>query len=939
MTKHRTGINRIARQLAGTLLILFLLGAHIWGLDPETPVSRYLLDRWEKDNGLPSNTVISIAQTSDGYLWIATVSGLVRFDGQRFTPVDFLGEFTDADEKSIVPNALLVDSQGMLWIGSVGALTSYDHRTGEFNTYREGMSKDKVRIIKEDMRGNLWISLFTSYLNRFNNGEFKIFDASNGLTGKKINSIIENAGGNLLLGSRENGIFEYRGETFAPYPVEGLENTQIIAMHEDRSGTLWIGTNSGLFRVNGKEIKTYTAADGLSNDYISFFLEDSDRNFWIGTTKGLNRMKQQPDGTITFESLLPSIAVMYLFEDSEKNLWVGAYESGLIRLKNGKFSAYEPFKSVAALKEARPLSILEDSNNIIWLGTLGGRLLRCRGNDLIDTIEIPAVSGTGITAIERDTNGNLWIGTIGKGIFYGKSNSYRQFTTKEGLADNLVTSLFFDSQGGLWIGTFDGVSIYSAKTGTFKTVKAVDGLLGKRIFNVYEDREKNILVASDKGVTVLTGGKFSKEAMTHYLQDVPVTCIHEDSTGVFWMATNGAGLKRLKNGKVTSFTTVDGLTTNFIAQFFEDPHGTLWLMSDSGILRIDKSELNHYADNKEKDRSPINCLSYGVDDGMPSSEFENELSRHSALKTTTGEFWFNTKKGIAIVKPGSVQINKNAPPVALEAAVFDDVAVPLHREPEFYSFRGISDIRFRFTAPTFLSPGKVKFRYRLRQEGENAGTGWEYLPPGKERVARFQSPDPGIYTFQVIAGSREGVWNRTGVSFTFTIKPRFHETLLFKGLVLLMIAAMAGLLFYLIKNRPFEKKKEPGEKYKSSQLNPEFASECVKKLNRLMETEKIYIDTELSLPVLAEKISVSPHQLSQILNETLNRKFSDYINYYRVEEAKLILQGPNAADVKIASVAFDVGFNTTVAFYNAFKKYTKLTPSQFRARTKPAKSK
>lgn len=944
MTKQQNGIIDFTKRLASMLLFSGLLYIHIWGLDPETLVSRYQPDYWGKEDGMPINSVADIIQTPDGFLWVATFSGLVRFDGLKFTPVAFLEQSSESVKENAVPDALLVDSQGILWIGSTGGLTSFDYRTGEFKTFREGMAKDKIRRMVEDMRGNLWISFFASYLNRFSNGEFRAFDASNGLKGKKINAILENAGGNLLLGSRENGIFEYRAGTFTHYPVKGLENKVIITMHEDSSGVLWIGTSSGLFKVSGNKVKTYTAADGLSNDYVTAFIEDNDRNFWIGTTKGLNRVKQHPDGSIAFESLLKSITVMGLFEDYERNLWVATYESGLVQLRDGKFSTYEPYISVEALKDTKPLSILEDSGGTIWIGTFEGRLLHCRGNTLIDTIEIPAISGTGITAIAQDPDGTFWLGTTGKGVLNGMSNTFHQLTTDDGLGDNLVTSLFFDSRGRLWISTFDGVSLYNSKTRKFRTFKTEDGILGKRIFNVYEDREKNILVASDKGVTVLKGGMFSTETATHYMQDVPVTCIHEDSASeesesVFWMATNGDGLKRLKNGNVTSFTTADGLTTNFIAQFIEDNHGTFWLMSDSGILRMDKSELNQYAGSDKKNRNPINCLSYDVSDGMPSSEFENELSRHSALKTSGGEFWFNTKKGITIVNPGKVPINKNAPPVALESVVLDEVEVPLNKEPEYYSYRGVTGIRFYFTAPTFLSPEKVKFKYRLEKENNSDEIGWEFLPPGKERVARFTSPDPGNYTFRVKAGSREGVWNRKGVSFSFTIKPLFHETLLFKALMLLVIAAMAGLLYYLLKNRPFEKKKTPGEKYKSSQLNREFASECVKKLNRLMETEKVYNDAELSLPLLAEKISVSSHQLSQILNETLNRNFSDYINYYRVEEAKLILKGPNAADLKIASVAFDVGFNTTVAFYNAFKKFTKMTPSQYRSRAKSAKIK
>lgn len=920
-------IFRSRRQLLSAIILISLFYCHLWGLDPEKPVDQYLLDQWEIAEGIPSNTINSITQTADGYLWFATTKGLVRFDGMKFSIIDFTGDKLIASMKSTVADKLFVDREGTLWIGSPEGLTSYQPQNCQFKTFTtaEGITKDRIRRISEDMKGNLWISFYSSYVNRFSNGKFTAFNTSHGLEGKKINTILEDRKGNLLFGSRENGVFIYKEGKFSQYPIADLDKLQIITMHEDRKGDLWIGTNNGLLQVTDQGTQKYTVQDGLSNDYIISIIEDSDWNFWVGTVKGLNRIKKIQKDKIDVETVLKHFTIICLFEDREKSLWVGTYVSGIKRLKEGKFTSYSPLE---AYQEEIFFSLFEDQRGDIWIGAHDGKLFRCLGNDLIKSVKIPGVSGTSILSIAEDNEGYLWLGTNGKGVFRGKNGMFLQFTTREGLTDNLVTSISMDSKGNLWFSTFDGLSVIRHPNGAIESLNSGNGLLGKRVHNVYEDIDRNIWIAADKGVTVLKEGKLAKENISYYLQDVSVTCIYEDlpdpdkgdsKVRVVWMATHGAGLKRLtlSDGRVVSYTTDNGMTTNFIYQFFEDQQGNFWLMSNSGILRVSKRELNSFANHS---LDMIHCTSFGISDGLKSLEFDNEFSRNSALKTINGEFWFITKKGISIVNPGKVRINKIPPPVVIEEAFFNEQSISLHQEVN--AFKGITDLRFHFTAPAFLSPEKIRFKYQLEGFDEK----WVFLSPGSERAARYKDLEPGTYTFRVIACNAEGIWNRTGDTFTFTIKPLFYQTLVFKILILFMLIALTAAVYYIYKKRPFERK----EKYKSSGLTPQFARECIRRLERLMETEKVYRDADLSLQSLAEKLSVSSHVLSQVINEELNRNFSDFINWYRVEEAKKIFRTPKEAQKKIAAVAFDVGFNTIVAFYNAFKKNTDMTPAQYK---------
>jgi AraC-like DNA-binding protein/streptogramin lyase len=639
--------------------------------------------------------------------------------------------------------------------------------------------------------------------------------------------------------------------------------------------------------------------------------------------------------------------IFCLYEDREKSLWIGTDNSGLKRIKDSKFIA---FAADQILQKEIIISIFRDREGDTWIGTLGGKLFHFRESRLIETFAPPGLSGTGISAVAQYSKGNLWLGTIGKGVFQKKEKAFVPVTSGEGLTGSMVISIFKDSRDNLWFCTFTGLSILRSPSGDIETFTAREGLAGKAAHNVCEDKSGNIWIAGDKGITFLTGGKTAKQYIKYYLEDVPAVSIYEDPSPpkgegpVFWISTIDDGLKRLnsKDGTVFSYTGAQGMTTNSIYQFFEE-RGSFWLMSNNGILRISKRNLNLLAKGEP---GKIGCVSFGREDGMQSSEFHNELSRHSALQTKDGELWFVTKKGISIVNPGKIRVNKEPPPVVIETALFDDRSFNLPRVNETYRFKGIKRVEFRFTAPSFLSPEKIKFKYRL----DGVDREWVFLPAGQERTIDFQGLAPGTYTFGVTACNAEGIWNPKGAFITFTLEPLFYQTTGFRItiLILFIILVTAVILIYRGKRQKGKVGHEPEHhpqtneirqinedseeklKYKSSGLTPEFAMECEKKLKHLMEVEKVYRDEQISLQSLARKIPTKPYIVSQVLNERLNRSFYDFINYYRIEEAKKILKSREGAQLKIAFVGDDVGFNSTAAFYKAFKEYTGMTPHQYK---------
>lgn len=265
MVERFIGFFRLLGHLWGIILIL-LFCRQLPGLDPDKSVGQYLVDQWGISDGIPSDSINSIAQTPDGYLWIATNKGLVRFDGIGFSTIEFVEEKVRKSLEVTVPQVLFVDRQGILWVGGFGFL-SYRYQTSRFKTFTtgHGITLDSIRCIKDDIKGNLWIGLWASCVNRFFQGKFTAFNEFHGLEGKKINAIVETGNGNLLFGSRENGVFIYKDGKFSRYPIPGLDNDFIIFMYEDRKGELWIGTNHGLIRVSDRGIRRYTTRDGLSD--------------------------------------------------------------------------------------------------------------------------------------------------------------------------------------------------------------------------------------------------------------------------------------------------------------------------------------------------------------------------------------------------------------------------------------------------------------------------------------------------------------------------------------------------------------------------------------------------------------------------------------------------------------------------------------------------
>jgi len=395
--------------------------------------------------------------------------------------------------------------------------------------------------------------------------------------------------------------------------------------------------------------------------------------------------------------------------------------------------------------------------------------------------------------------------------------------------------------------------------------------------------------------------------------------IYEDSAGTFWVGTLANGLLRFKGGKYNVFTTKEGLAGDNIFHILEDQREYFWMSSDVGILKVSKKELERFF-NSEIDHVP--CISYGISDGMKSVEC-NSWGRNSALKTGSGEFWFATRRGVSVVNPGKLKTDKlPPPPVSIEKVVVSGSTIENFRSRNRYKDDDMIDIYF--TAPTFIALERVKFKYKL----EGFDRDWVFLAPKAKRNARYTNLPVGSYRFSVTACSSDGAWNAAGASFEFTILSGFSLRSFL--LVALFISIVIVLVFLLVRKKIIAPLREETKKYKTSTLDREKAEEMVKQLTRLLEFDKVYRDEKVSLQALAGELGVSYHQLSQVINEKMQKNFFDLINSYRIEEAKERLADPKEEARSVLAIAYDVGFNTKAAFNRVFKKYTGMTPSQYR---------
>jgi signal transduction histidine kinase/ligand-binding sensor domain-containing protein/CheY-like chemotaxis protein len=753
----------------GVLIVSVPLRA---GLDSSLALSQYVHGNWQTQSGLPQNSVPSIAQTYDGYLWVGTEEGLARFDGLKFTVYD--SQTVSAFRSNFVMS-LRVDRDGVLWIGTHGGgLLTY--KNGEFLPVSSpGLEQASVTALFEDRSGDMWIATDVNGLFRCHHGSFQRMSERDGLPDSTIFAMTADQAGRLWVGTR-NGISHRVGERFVREPaLSKFDRTQVRSLLLDRDGSLWFApTGQGLFRLTGSAVTQFSSAQGLSSPQVSCIYLDSGGTLWVGTWD--NGFSRYANGHFTSQNRKDGFTggVWSFFEDREGTLWLGSTDGGLHSLRQG---AVVPFGRREKLPIDVATATYQSRDGAVWVGSEQGLIRWTDGHATVYSTR-EGLPDNLVLSIVEDAKGAIWAGTR-SGLARLEGKRFRVIAPAlVGISGAILSSLR-DRKGNLWFG---GRGVLSRFDGLrFAIYGPHDGLPGNQIISLYEDNGGELWAGTDGGGLVRYDNRaFRVFTEKDGLPNKSIWSVVGDEPGVLWLGSNGAGLIRFANGRFFPVGKREGLADNVVFNILDDLHGQLWMSSNKGIFAVRKTEIDALSSGKI---GRIHSELLGSSSGMRTNECNGGF-QPAGLRTAAGQLWFPTQNGIAIVVPSQDKAwDYRGAPVIIESVSAGHIPTPRNKNggPIATTRR---DLDFAYTIPSFADADKFVFRYQL----EGFEPGW--LDAGSRRTASFTNVPPGDYKFNVVA-CLNGTCSSTSSTPTITVIPAFNETIWFK--LWLLSLAVAGV--------------------------------------------------------------------------------------------------------------------------------------------------
>jgi signal transduction histidine kinase/ligand-binding sensor domain-containing protein/CheY-like chemotaxis protein/HPt (histidine-containing phosphotransfer) domain-containing protein len=740
------------KSLIGSVLLMTVWTAPAAALEPRKAISQYVYRSWGIAEGLPQETVSAIAQTDDGYLWVGTREGLSRFDGVRFT---VYGRHNVSAFRSNRVNVLLKDRRGALWIGTDGGLIRLAHGSFVHFGTEDGLAHERIRAVYEDPDGELWIGT-DGGVSRLLQREPVRFVTIKPLAGERVLTLLRDIAGTFWAGT-ETGLHQIVGDTTRLVELPGTVRDDVRKIYEDRRVGLWIATDAGVFHfVDGRP--QLVTASGFS---VRAMLADRDGNMWFGTEEGgLQRWHNGVIDAYTVKDGLSDSTVFSLFEDRERTLWVGTFGSGLSSLHDGKFTI---FGTREGLSSERIRAVTEDHAGNLWVGTEAGVNQLREGKVLARYGLQEGLTHLAVNAIAQSRDGTIWIGTD-NGLNRLRNNSLSMLTVRDGLPSTDIAAILADQNGDVWVGTDSGLAIYERDGG----FRRLSGSIGHQsIITLLQDRAGDIWIGTrNGGLARYRDGAVTEFTTRDGLSDNWITTLYEDSARTLWIGTGGGGLVRLKDGSFRVIRRRDGLFDDTIHGIVE-ADDSLWMSSNNGIWQVSNDALNRFTEGKI---SRIECIGYGLDDGLRSTTAQGNTRAHpAAWRTRDGRLWFPTLKGLVAIDPRHLLTNHTAPPVSIEQVRADGrlVSEGLPVSP------GRGSLEFEYTALTFVAPDKITMRYKLD------GFDPDWIDAGTRRIAYYTNVPPGKYVFRVKAANNDGLWSEADATTVLELQPHFYETAVF----------------------------------------------------------------------------------------------------------------------------------------------------------------
>jgi PAS domain S-box-containing protein len=759
--------------------LLLVCCACAFALDPSLDISQYAHTAWKVRDGFTRGANYSIAQTPDGYLWLGTEFGLVRFDGVRAVPWHPPeGQHLPGDR---IYN-LLVSRDGTLWIGTTKGLAGWkDNKLTRFPK----LDGEAIFAVLEDRDGTVWVGAGTGNPG---SGKLCAVQGSNvecfggdGHFGYSIIALYEDRKGNLWAGVSE-GLWRWKPGPPRFYPLPG-ELNGIQALSEDEAGALLVGWKGGIYRFIDGKMERYASVSRRFQAKAMF--RDGNAGLWIATwNQGLLHVHDGKSDAFSARDGLSGDDVYRLFEDREGNVWVPTI-GGLDRFRD---YAVATLRTEQGLSRNLVGSMLADRDGSVWLATYGGLNRWDKGQITIPQVDGVVRDGTVIRSVPnslfQDNGGRIWLSTADEVGYMEKGH----FTSMKGVPSGAVYSFVQDSDSNLWVANdTHGLVRISPRNGVRQIPWA----------DMRHKDYASVLAADRKSggfwIGFLQGGiaSFSDgQVRTSYttadgLGSGRVSDLLFDREDTLWISTEG-GLSRLKNNRLATMTSKNGLPCDTVHWAIEDDDHSMWLYTACGLLRIVRSELDAWsaaADKQDETAHKIQVTVFDSSDGVRSLAIPGHYHPQVA-KTPDGKLWFLPWDGVSVIDPRHLAFNKLPPPVHIEQINADGKTFDVSQEPRLPAL--VRDLAIDYTALSLVVPEKVHFRFKL--EGQDKD--WREVV--NVRHVQYSNLPPRHYRFRVIAANNSGVWNETGDSLDFDIPPAWYQTMWFRAIC---IAAFMILLW------------------------------------------------------------------------------------------------------------------------------------------------
>ena len=785
---------------AGLAAVCFAVSAS--AIDPNRMVSQYLHESWGTERGFVGGSVSSIAQTTDGYLWIGTDKGLVRFDGLNFR------RFEQANPGSFVIGpirTLLADPRENLWI-LLQNTKLFRYHDGTFELSR-GEAENGITAIGKGTAGAILLSSLAMGTLTYDGKRFLVSSApvivdsaspTHGETSDErsarlswstgvmpdrlaaptsaVISVAATVDGKIWLGTEDGGLFYLQGGRVSA-AASGLPGMKVSCLLPLENSELWVGTSKGVLHWNGTELTRAGVPESLLHVEVLAMIRDRDSNIWVGTTRGLLRFNA--NGISSFAKEIPAAGgpVTALFEDREGNIWIGG-PRGLERLRDSAFVTY----SVAGRQLESSGPIYVDQEERAWFAPFEGGLYRLQGgktgrvtNDGLGQDVVYSIAGS---------KNELWIGRQRGGLthlLYGAGSvTAKTYTQAEGLAQNSVYAVYESRDGTVWSGTLSG-GVSELRNGHFTTYTMANGLASNTVSAIAEGSDGTMWFGTPNGLSALAKSGWRSYTVRDGLASADVNCLLRDSTGVLWIGT-AEGLAFFNAGHMQVPRRVPDSLHEPILGMAEDRNGWLWIATASHVLQVQRSSL--LGDGL----SETDVREYGLADGLQGTEGVKRYQ--SVVADSQGQVWFSTNRGLSVVNPARGTVNSAPALVHIEAVSADGSALDLRGPIRVPAAR--QRTTFRYVGLSLSNSERVRYRYKL----DGFDHAWSEAVTNRE--ATYANLGAGSYRFRVMASNSDGLWNSSEAAVGFEVEPTLWQTWWFR-LGCVLCAGLATLLVYRLR--------------------------------------------------------------------------------------------------------------------------------------------